>query len=276
VKSHSHIFCAVGGVLVSANADGVLPGPAIQCATRALASGDQFKGVETQLTSVRFATYRGHLVTKVERREWVVKRRWASDLTATAPAGREATRVLESAQPNNLDNRSRSGKGKHMRFTPVLLVAVLSALIGIAGADEFKPPPMKDGLWETHSTQTQQGKTVIDTSVKMCQSKELTKSLQSNGEELRKKNECTSTVTQPSPNTYVEESRCSKGPNAGSVTKIIYTYQGDTASHTEMHMSAGKSETVMTMDAKYLGSCPAGMKPGDAVMADGKKIAGGN
>ena len=87
-----------------------------------------------------------------------------------------------------------------MRSRPVLVVAVLSASIGIAGADEFTPPPMKDGLWETHSSQTQQGKAVFDTSVKMCQSKELTKSLQSNGEELRKKNECTSTVTQPSPN----------------------------------------------------------------------------
>ena len=43
MKSHSHIFRAVGGVLVSANTDAVLPGPAIQCATRALASGDQFK-----------------------------------------------------------------------------------------------------------------------------------------------------------------------------------------------------------------------------------------
>jgi hypothetical protein len=164
----------------------------------------------------------------------------------------------------------------HMTFRAVLLVAILSALIGIADADEFKPPPMKDGLWETHSTQTQQGKTVFDMSVKMCQSKEHTKSLQSTGEELRKENECTSTVTQPSPNSYVEESRCSKGPNAGSVTKIIYTYQGDTASHTEMHMNAGKSETVMVMDAKFLGSCPAGMKPGDAVTADGKKIGGGN
>jgi hypothetical protein len=119
-------------------------------------------------------------------------------------------------------------------------------------------------------------KTVFDTSVKMCQSKELTKSLHSNGEELRKKNECTSSVTQPSPSTYVEESRCSKGPNAGSVTKITYTYQGDTASHTEMHTNTGKSETVMTMDAKYVGSCPAGMKPGDAIMADGTKISGGN
>jgi hypothetical protein len=69
---------------------------------------------------------------------------------------------------------------------------------------------------------------------------------------LRKKNECTSNVTQPSTNSYVEESRCAKGPNAGSVTKVVYTYQGDTASHTEMHMNVGKSETVVIIDAKYL------------------------
>ena len=119
-----------------------------------------------------------------------------------------------------------------MKFKPVFLIAAMPLWIGIAGADEIKPPPTKEGLWETHSTQTQQGKTVSDRSVKMCQSKELTKSLQSGGEELRKKNECTSSVTQPSPNTYVEESRCAKGPNAGSVTKVVYTHQGETASHT--------------------------------------------
>ena len=163
-----------------------------------------------------------------------------------------------------------------MKFGPVLFIAVLPACFGIAGADEFKPPPMKDGLWENHSKQTQQGKTVFDTSAKMCQSKELTKSLRSSGEEYRKKNECTSSVTQPSPNIFVEESRCAKGPNAGSVSKIIYTYQSDTASHMEMHMNVGKSETLMTVDSKYLGSCPAGMKAGDTVMADGKKISAGN
>jgi hypothetical protein len=57
---------------------------------------------------------------------------------------------------------------------------------------------------------------------------------------------------------------------------VIYSYQGDTASHIEMHTNEGKSETVMIMDAKYLGVCPAGMKPGDAVMSDGKKISGGS
>jgi hypothetical protein len=164
----------------------------------------------------------------------------------------------------------------HVKIKPVFLVAVLSAWTGMAGADELKPPPTREGLWETHSTQTQQGKTMSDRSVQMCQSKELTKSMQATGEELRKKNECTSSVTQPSANTYVEESRCAKGPNAGSVTKVIYTYQGDTSSHTEMHMTLlGKTETVMLIDAKYLGSCPAGMKPGDLII-DGKMISGGN
>jgi hypothetical protein len=163
-----------------------------------------------------------------------------------------------------------------MTFKPAFLVAVLSLSIGIAGADGIKPPPTKEGLWETHSTRTQQGKVVSDRSVQMCQSTELTKSMQATGEELRKKNECTSSVTQPSKNTYVEEGRCAKGPNAGSVTKVIYTYQGDTASHTEMHMNVGNSsETVTVIDAKYLGSCPTGMKPGDLIM-DGKVISGGN
>ena len=162
-----------------------------------------------------------------------------------------------------------------MTFKPALLVAVLLACSGISAADGIKPPPTKEGLWETHSTQTQQGKTVFDKSIKMCQSKETTKSMESNGEELRKKNECTSNVTQPSANTYVEESRCAKGPNAGSVTKVVYTHKGDTASHTEMHVNAGNSETLMIMDAKYLGDCPAGMKPGDLIM-DGKIIPGGN
>jgi hypothetical protein len=162
-----------------------------------------------------------------------------------------------------------------MRVSLVFGIAAVAASLELAGADEFKPPPMKDGLWEAHSTQTQQGKTVFDTSTKMCQSKELTKSTESMGEELRKRDQCTSTVTQTSANSFAEESHCAKGSNAGSVTKTVYTYQGDTASHMEMHLQNGKSETVMIMDMKYLGSCPADMKPGDVIMPDGKKFSAG-
>ncbi len=154
-------------------------------------------------------------------------------------------------------------------------IAAAAVSIGIAGAAEFKPPPMKDGLWETHSSQTRQGKTVFATTGKICQSQELTKSNESAGEEMRKRNECTSTVSQTSASAYVEESRCAKGANAGSVTRVVYTFEGDTASHTEMHMQQGNAESVLVMDMKYVGACPAGMKPGDMIMPDGKKISAG-
>jgi len=216
----------------------------------------------------------GSTPKKDPRRCWRVRHCVAQNVAAALPQ-RAAGRVVKSTRLGVPNNQSHAVKGMDMTFKPAFLVAVLLVWVGIVEADGIKLPPTKEGLWETHSTQTQQGKTVFDKSVKMCQSNETTKSMQSNREELRKKNECTSNVTQPSTNMYVEQSRCAKGPNAGSVTKVVYTYQGDAASHTEMHMNVGKSETVMIIDAKYLGSCPAGMKPGDLIM-DGKIISGGN
>jgi hypothetical protein len=161
----------------------------------------------------------------------------------------------------------------HMRVSLVFGIAAVAASVGLAGADEFKPPPMRDGFWDNRSALTVDGKLVSDTSIKMCQSKELTQSTEAAAAEIRKKNECTEVVTKTSANTIVEESRCAKGPNAGSDTKGVYSYTGDTAGHIEMHIHKGSSETVMVMDMKYLGSCPLGMKPGDAIMPDGKKLA---
>jgi hypothetical protein len=65
--------------------------------------------------------------------------------------------------------------------------------------------------------------------------------------------------------------RCDAGPLAGSISKTTMTYKGDTSYHIEQHMT-GKSESVTIIDESYLGSCPPDMKPGDVVMADGKKM----
>ncbi len=162
-----------------------------------------------------------------------------------------------------------------MRITLCLVIAIVAGSVGLAAADEFKPPPMKDGLWETHSVQTHAGKSVSDMSIKMCQSKELTQSTQSLSQEMRKKNQCSSVVSQRSGNTIVEETRCAKGPSADTVIRAVYSNVGDTAAHIEMHELKGSSENVTVMDMKYLGSCPAGMKPGDVIMPDGKVFSGG-
>ena len=160
-----------------------------------------------------------------------------------------------------------------MRFSLVFGVVAVAASVGLAAADEFKPPPLRDGFWETRSALTIDGKLVSDTSIKMCQSKDLTQSTQAAAAEMRKKNECTGVVNKTSANTIVEESRCAKGSNAGSDTKTIYSYTGDTAAHVEIHIHKGSSETMTVMDMKYLGSCPVGLQPGDAIMPDGKKLS---
>lgn len=153
-------------------------------------------------------------------------------------------------------------------------IAVAAASVGIAGAQDFKPPPMKDGLWETHSVQSTAGKSSNAMTIKMCQTKELTQSSQALSDQLRKTNQCTSTIVQQTGNMVVEESRCAKGPNAGEVTRVLYSHVGDTAAHIEMHSHRSGAEAVTVMDMKYLGSCPAGMKPGDVIMPDGKVMGG--
>jgi hypothetical protein len=162
-----------------------------------------------------------------------------------------------------------------MRFPIAPVIAILSASIGIAAADDFKPPATKEGLWETHSVYSRGGKTTTDQTVKMCQSNATTKSAQDEGAALRKRNDCTSRVTHPSANTYQEETTCAKGSNPGATTRVIYTNQGDTSSHTEMHIISGQDDTLVIMDAKYVGACPTSMKPGDLMMQDGKIISGG-
>jgi len=39
-----------------------------------------------------------------------------------------------------------------------------------------------------------------------------------------------------------------------------------------MNVTTPQSQTVTIIDDRFVGSCPADMKPGDAVMGDGKKM----
>ena len=66
---------------------------------------------------------------------------------------------------------------------------------------------------------------------------------------------------------------------AGTVveSKGTTTFQGDTATHSETHATytppmGGISGMTMIMDQKYVGSCPAGLQPGDRTNADGSVI----
>ena len=156
-----------------------------------------------------------------------------------------------------------------MRLRFISIIGVTLASIGMASADELQLPVMKDGLWQSHTQMVIKNKK-FDSAMKHCRSNELDKSMKAGGESIRKRNKCKDIVTQQSPGNYSWEGRCEAGSLAGSVTKTTMIYKGDTSYHMEQHMT-GTSESVTIIDESYLGSCPADMKPGDVVMANGTK-----
>lgn len=139
--------------------------------------------------------------------------------------------------------------------------------IGISHADEPQIPLLKEGLLESHTQMVLNGKK-IESVMKLCSTHEMEKSMKSNRDNLRKRNHCSEVTTRLSADSYSSEMHCDKD---GSVTKSTVTYQGDTSSHTEVHTTTGRFESVTIIDQKYLGKCPADMKPGDAVTADGQR-----
>jgi hypothetical protein len=151
--------------------------------------------------------------------------------------------------------------------------AMLLASAAIARAEEPQLPPLKEGLWESHTLQ--KSKTNKTESVlKLCRTHEYDQTVRSSiklaGDNTRKLNQCTEKVKRKSANSYSSEMHCARD---GSVTKVTMTFQGDTSYRMDMHLKNGSgSETEMIVDDRYVGSCPSDMKPGDAVTGDGKKM----
>lgn len=139
------------------------------------------------------------------------------------------------------------------------------------------PPDMKEGLWSlTRQTTDNPGGTKDAWApITICRSRAYDEYVL----ELAKKVPGCATVSEGTEgNTYSAESRCVVGKTVLD-TKSKITVQGGTESHGESHTTytpplEGKSETIMTSDAKYLGGCPAGMQPGDRKNADGTIVHG--
>jgi hypothetical protein len=151
-------------------------------------------------------------------------------------------------------------------------LAMLLTAAAIARADEPQLPPLREGLWESHTQQTTQGNKT-ESVLKLCRTHAYDQTVRSSmnlaGENTRKLNQCTEKVKRKSASSYASEMHCAKD---SSVTKVTMTFQGDTSYHMEMHLKKNGSETAMIIDDRFVGSCPSDMKPGDAVTGDGRKM----
>jgi Protein of unknown function (DUF3617) len=154
----------------------------------------------------------------------------------------------------------------------VVYISALLLPVGIAIATNH--PDLKEGLWSVHTQSINNpGNKKSEASYTLCRNHSYDQ-----GTEARLKNMKGCTVSSESieGNKYSMEMHCTVGATVID-SKGATTFDGDTSSHSETHATytptmAGISEMTMIQDQKYMGSCPAGVQPGDRTNADGTVI----
>jgi hypothetical protein len=154
----------------------------------------------------------------------------------------------------------------------ILFYVATALVLPIGAAFAGGPPDLKEGLWSVsrQSTDLPGNKQETWPPVTLCRNHAYDVYVMGLAKKVPG---CTIVSETTSGNKYFSESRCVIGQTVLS-TKGTITVQGDIASHGESHTTytpamGGKTETIMVSDAKYIGSCPTGMQPGDRKNADG-------
>jgi hypothetical protein len=150
------------------------------------------------------------------------------------------------------------------------LLAGIALVVPVAlfamGTDD---PPLKEGLWSLHTVSTYGDGSKTDDTTLICRSHAYEEYVKGLSAEALKMCKTTETVHG---NTRTQESAC----KAAGITILVTetsTYTGDTAIHSEQHSKYSPPQPKMTdstiREHKYLGPCPANMKPGDTKDSDG-------
>jgi len=151
------------------------------------------------------------------------------------------------------------------------ICAVAAVLLPILAARAANLPEVQEGLWEIHSQGIENpGNKKTDFTHKLCRDHAYDRAALSMVKNMKG---CTSTIEILGGGKFSADSHCTIAGTA-VVSKGIATYQSATSTHSETHTTyapafAGKTDEVLIQDQKYVGSCPAGMKPGDQMGADG-------
>lgn len=143
----------------------------------------------------------------------------------------------------------------------------------LPAAHAADPREVKEGLWSVHTQTTDTpGNKKSEGTYTLCRDHAFDQSVQASAKNIKG---CTETQSFQG-DTFSSVVHCVTAGTAID-TKGTTTFQGDTAFHSESHTTYtpafyGAAESSMIMDQKYVGSCPAGVKPGDRTNADGSVI----
>lgn len=146
-----------------------------------------------------------------------------------------------------------------------ILAAAALSVLAIGTANAVDPPEVKEGLWSIHrQTIDNPGNKKTESTSSICRNHAYDQHVQSLAKNMKG---CTAVSQTFQSGKYSSTMHCVAG---GTVIESQGTtfFQSDTSTHSETHATyspamAGVSETTMIMDQKYIGSCPAGIQPGD-------------
>jgi len=158
-----------------------------------------------------------------------------------------------------------------------MMPALALAALELPLARATDPPTLKEGLWSIHTQSIDNpGAKKSEGTYTLCRDHAYDTANRARAKTVQG---CTTVHESFQGGKYSTEIHCVIGGTAIE-SKATTTFQGDVSSHTEGHSTYtpvfnGVSETTTVMDQKYVGSCPAGVQPGDRIGADGKVIHSG-
>jgi hypothetical protein len=155
-----------------------------------------------------------------------------------------------------------------------MVVYIIALLLPMGIAIATNHPDLKEGLWSVHSqTINNPGDKKSEGSFTLCRSHSSDQAVEAHAKSMKG---CTVSSESFQANKYAMEMHCTVGATVID-SKGTTTFNGDTSTHSETHATytpamPGVSEMTMIQDQKYMGSCPAGVLPGDRTNADGTVI----
>ena len=157
-------------------------------------------------------------------------------------------------------------------MTRKLLCTTALVLLPIGIALASGPPHLKEGLWslDRQTIDSPGNKKDVAPTIKTCRSDAYDQYVLGL---MKNMHGCTTVTDSTQGNRYLLDMKCTVGKTVIE-TKGTTTYQSDTFAHAVSHTTYtpamyGRSETTTIADSKYIGSCPAGMQPGDRINTDG-------
>jgi hypothetical protein len=154
---------------------------------------------------------------------------------------------------------------------PMLLLALL---LCAAPALAVELPTRKAGLWELKMLRA--GAPAPEMTMQHCTDEATDKKMTTALSPMSKEN-CTKNDTVKTATGYVIDSVCSFGGTTmtshSEVTGDFNSgYSVKVTSHNEKPPAGAPADTNMTLEAKWLGACPADQRPGDIVMPGGFRM----